>query len=349
MSGGRPRTGVQTFWACLSQPTHSQSTPEPLTDGPGSKGCAVSNGTRNTSSRTHSRGKNSNSSWSRSRGSRGSLGSGSRLGGTGHVEVIPFRPHHSWCVQLLLLVWRWTPELLLLAAVAWYWHRTSEAGWPAPTQIAVPMAILAPVVIWPRTRFWILGILWLLVTRHRLRQYFLQSGAYNRSGRLPWLTLSYPTPVGERVWVWLVAGLSLADFESDTQQVAVSCWARDCRVGRSKRLSGLVWVDVIRRDPLTASRPYPSVLLHTDTPVPVASSGQLEDFDEAPVPAVQGAAEASVVRLPRAAREDGPLDVARTVIDLDALRTDTASTTGSTGSSRRNGKPAAKRSTESGT
>jgi hypothetical protein len=40
------------------------------------------------------------------------------------------------------------------------------------------------------------------------------------------------------------------------------------------------------------------------------------------------------------AREDGPLDVPRTVIDLDALRTDTAH---SPGSGRRNGKPAAKR------
>src|SRR3954452_25119291 len=127
----------------------------------------------NTSSRTPSRarGNTPKGSWSGSvRGSRGSRGSGSRLGGTGHVEVIPFRPHHSWWVQLVLLIWRWTPELLLLAAVAWYWHRTSDSGWPTPTRIAVPMALLAPVVIWPRTRSWILGIFWLLVTRHRLRQ-----------------------------------------------------------------------------------------------------------------------------------------------------------------------------------
>jgi hypothetical protein len=238
-------------------------------------------------------------------------------------------------------------ELLLLAAIAWYWHRTSEAGWPTPTQIAVPMALLAPVVIWPRTRFWMLGIFWLLVTRHRLRQYFLQCGAYNRSGRLPWLTLSYPTPVGERVWVWLVAGLSLTDFESDTQQVAVACWARDCRVGRSKRLAGLVWVDVIRRDPLTASKPYPSTLLGATGPVVSApSSAQLEDADDARVPAAAGAAEASVVRLPGAVREDGPLGVPRTVIDLDALRTDTTPT--GSGRSGRGGKPAAKR-TDTGT
>jgi hypothetical protein len=261
--------------------------------------------------------------------------------------VIPFRPHHSWWVQLLLLIWRWTPELLLLGAVVWYWHRTSEAGWPMPTQIAVPMALLAPVVIWPRTRFWILGIFWLLVTRHRLRQYFLQCGAYNRSGRLPWLTLAYPTPVGERVWVWLVAGLSLADLESDTQQVAVACWARDCRVGRARRLAGLVWVDVIRRDPLTASRPYPSTLLDASTTVPAPSSVQFEDLDRA-VSAVAGAAEASVVRLPGIGREDGPLDVPRTVIDLDGLRTDIPAGN-ATGQGRRNGKPAAKRTTELGT
>jgi hypothetical protein len=50
------------------------------------------------------------------------------------------------------------------------------------------------------------------------------------------------------------------------------------------------------------------------------------------------AAEASVVRLPR---QDGPLDVPRTVIDLDALRTDTTPT--GSGRSGRSGKPAAKR------
>jgi hypothetical protein len=263
--------------------------------------------------------------------------------------VIAFRPHHSWWVQLLLLIWRWTPELLLLAIVVWYWHRTSEAGWPTPTQIAVPMALLAPVVIWPRTRFWMLGIFWLLVTRHRLRQYFLQCGAYNRSGRLPWLTLSYPTPVGERVWVWLVAGLSLADFECDTQQVAVACWARDCRVGRAKKLAGLVRVDIIRRDPLIASKPYPSTLLGPDTPVPASSSVQLENLDDAPVSAAAGAAEASVVRLARVAREDGPLDVPRTVIDLEAFRADTTASSSSTGTGRssRGGKPAAKRTAES--
>src|SRR4051812_19567381 len=271
------------------------------------------NSSHNATSRTPSRAQRNatKGSWSGSR--RGSRGrSGSRTGGTGHVEVIPFRPHHSWWVQLLFLIWRGTPELLLLATVARYWHRTGQAGWPRWGPGLVPLVVLAVLVAWPWSRRWVLGMFWLLVTRHRLRQYFLQCGAYNRSGRLPWLTLSYPTPVGERVWVWLIAGLSLADFESDTAQIAVACWARDCRVGRTKRLAGLVWVDIVRRDPLTASQPYPSTLLGADDPVPASPSLKLEEQAESTVVTPEVAAEASVVVLPpaaRVAREDGPLDV----------------------------------------
>src|SRR3954447_23048875 len=190
---------------------------------------------------------------SRSGGSSGSR-RGSRPGGTGHVEVIPFRPHHSWWVQLLLLGWRWLTELILLGLLAAYLVQASHAGWPIWLSVLVPVVVLAALLAWPPTRWVVQGVFWTLVTRHRLRSYFLQCGAYNRSGALPWLTLSYPTRVGARVWVWLVPGLSLADFESDTDKIAVACWARDCRVGRSKRLASLVWVDVIRQDPLTGSR-----------------------------------------------------------------------------------------------
>src|SRR3954453_8701135 len=131
----------------------------------------------NTSASTPSRAQRNTTkgSWSGSgRSSRGSRGSGSHLGGTGHVEVIPFRPHHSWWVQLLLMVWRWTPELLLLGAVAWYCQRTSHQGWPGWVQLTLPLVVVAALLAWPWSRRWVAGVFWLLVTRHRLRQYFLQ-------------------------------------------------------------------------------------------------------------------------------------------------------------------------------
>src|SRR4051812_49900522 len=117
------------------------------------------NSSHNATSRTPSRAQRNatKGSWSGSR--RGSRGrSGSRTGGTGHVEVIPFRPHHSWCVQLLLLVWRWTPELLLVAFGVWYWRRTSQAGWPGWVQLALPIVVLAVLLAWPWTRRWVLGV-----------------------------------------------------------------------------------------------------------------------------------------------------------------------------------------------
>ena len=205
------------------------------------------------------------------------------------------------------------------------------------------MALLAPVVVWPRTRCWVLGMFWLLVTRHRLRQYFLQCGAYNRSGRLPWLTLSYPTPVGERVWVWLVAGLSLADFESDT--------APDRGRLLGPRLPGRTRQEAGRPG---LGRRHPPRPAHRVAALPVDPARHRHRDPGSHERPARGTAGPGVLGgevgsgnvrgrpSPRSvAREDGPLDVPRTVIDLDALRTDT--TGNGTGSGRRNGKPAAKR------
>ena len=83
----------------------------------------------------------------------------------------------------------------------------------------------------------------------------------NYHGKLPWLLLVKPTPVGERPLCLMVAGLSLNDLEDRTEAIASTSIARDARVTRSKRFAPLVWIDVIRRDPLAASKPLVSVLL----------------------------------------------------------------------------------------
>ena len=49
--------------------------------------------------------------------------------------------------------------------------------------------------------------LWCLITRHRIRTCFSEFIITNRTGSLPLILWAMPTPVGERVWIWLRPGL----------------------------------------------------------------------------------------------------------------------------------------------
>ena len=179
--------------------------------------------------------------------------------------VIPYRPHRDWKWQLVLCFWRWSIELLVLGAlsalVVAVHHRTGRpVGWAV---ILLTGTVLVPLVH-PRTRFIVAGLFWCLLVRHRLRTFFIEGRIFNTSGRLPWIVAFRPTVVGERCWVWLMPGLSIADVENRSEDIAVACWARTVRVERHKRNASLVRVDVIRRDPLTAGDGLvPSVLIPT--------------------------------------------------------------------------------------
>jgi hypothetical protein len=77
--------------------------------------------------------------------------------------------------------------------------------------------------------------------------------AHNRQGTLPFILPARPTPAGERVWVWLRPGLSLADLEQpgQVQKLAVACWANEARVTRaSRKYAALIRIDITRREPL---------------------------------------------------------------------------------------------------
>src|SRR5262245_21913189 len=98
--------------------------------------------------------------------------------GIGHLEVVPIRVHRTKPVQVALLVWRWLIELLLLAALTTIVARLHTVGlawrWAI---LAVLTALLFPLLI-PRTRRVQLAFAWVLVTRHRLRAYFLECRIY---------------------------------------------------------------------------------------------------------------------------------------------------------------------------
>jgi hypothetical protein len=60
------------------------------------------------------------------------------------------------------------------------------------------------------------------------------------SGRLPVYLASWPTSVGERVWLWRPPGIAAEDLEDETERLRAACIAREIRVNRDVRFSALV-------------------------------------------------------------------------------------------------------------
>ena len=69
---------------------------------------------------------------------------------------------------------------------------------------------------------------------------------------------SWPTSVGERVWLWCPPGIAAEDLEDETERLRAACIAREVRITRDLRWSALVVVDVIRRDTVSAKRLIPA-------------------------------------------------------------------------------------------
>ena len=141
-------------------------------------------------------------------------------------------------------------------------------GWMTPAQWAwlLMVATLAVVVAVPASRRFTLGRATAVVMRHRVRACFLQTRTWTANGRLPFLVWSRPTPVGVRVRVWLPAGLSVNDLERIIEEIGAACWAREARITPMSGQAALVWVDIVRRDPLGAAGPLsPPVVDHLDS------------------------------------------------------------------------------------
>ncbi|MCA1694924.1 MAG: hypothetical protein LC749_09395, partial [Actinobacteria bacterium] len=102
---------------------------------------------------------------------------------------------------------------------------------------------------------------WCVYSRHRVRKCFVQSRVMTHEGLLPLFMWTRPTPVGERLWLWLRPGLSSRDIDNVTDRIAAACWAASARVKVSPKRAAVVSVDLIRRDPLASSGQISSPLL----------------------------------------------------------------------------------------
>ena len=171
-----------------------------------------------------------------------------RVARTDGFELITAPATHP-AVRLAGLLVRLRAELTALGlvfaflALAYSWLPPVAAS----AVIAVTVAVVAAV---PLLRRFVMRRAAAVMTRHRLRQVLVERRCQNFSRAAPLFLWSHPTEIGDTVWLLLRAGISPSDVEDQAEWIASGCFARDARVTPTRRMTALVKVEVIRRDPL---------------------------------------------------------------------------------------------------
>ncbi|PZG11529.1 hypothetical protein C1I95_27130 [Micromonospora craterilacus] len=187
------------------------------------------------------------------------VGVGVPLGGIVWVLV------RIWPV--IRLLWWWALEIGLAGLLLTGWVQLAAYTPAVVTLLVVALVVGVPAGV-PVIRRLLVAWGWCLVVRHRLRVCFAQFIIANQSGSLPLILWATPTPVGERVWVYLRPGLSVKDLEARLDKIAVTCHASTVLIERaSERNAAYVRFDVKRREVLTAHVGSPLVdVIDPDTP-----------------------------------------------------------------------------------
>ena len=131
------------------------------------------------------------------------------------------------------VIWWWLGELLASAVITVVWSLLATHT-PLAIRASVVAAIIAALLI-PNVRRPIVAVGWCFVVRHRLRTCFAQFIVANQSGSLPLILAARPTPVGERVWIYLRPGLSVNELQSRVDKIAVACHASTVIIDRAQQ------------------------------------------------------------------------------------------------------------------
>ena len=108
------------------------------------------------------------------------------------------------------------------------------------------LAACAALLCSPPARRWLVARAWCVITPHRVRKGCAHAWVQTRSGRLPVIVSATPAAYGERVRLWLRAGLTAADLEGASDVLAAACWATEVRVVRNTSYAHLVTLEVVR-------------------------------------------------------------------------------------------------------
>jgi hypothetical protein len=194
----------------------------------------------------------------------------------------------TWPV--LRVIWWWSIEITAAVALVVGWVQLSEHTLLPYRLVAVALIAGVPASI-PPVRRRVVAVAWCVITRHRIRTCFSEFIITNRTGSLPLIMLARPTPVGERVWIWLRPGLDLDAIQQRLELIAVACWA-SAATAEAASAANAAWVrlDIKRRDALAKTITAPLLgLVSPGTPrierdaAPVPTALDLPDVDAADV------------------------------------------------------------------
>lgn len=210
------------------------------------------------------------------------LGTVSGIGAWALVRIWP----------VIRLLWWWAPEISLALMVVYSWTALASHTQSLVRLLVLALVVGVPAGI-PAVRRRIVALAWCVIVRHRLRVCFTEFIIANSSGTLPLILWACPTPVGERVWIYLRPGLSLADLESRLEKIAVACHAATVVVERaSAGNSALLRLDIKRREVLTSTVDSPLVdLVDPNTPAtlhPVDDTPTALDLPDVPADQLTG-------------------------------------------------------------
>jgi hypothetical protein len=180
---------------------------------------------------------------------------------------------------VLRLLWWWSFEIGAGLALVYGWIALANAT-PTLVTLAVMATLFGIPAGVPFLRRRVTAIGWCFIVRHRLRVCFSQFIIANKSGSLPLILWARPTPVGERVWVYLRPGLSLSQLREDRlDQIAVTCHADTATVERASNNGKAAYLrfDIKRREVLTAkiNSQLPGVIDPDYTPTTYAAPNDL--------------------------------------------------------------------------
>jgi len=152
---------------------------------------------------------------------------------------------------LVARLWHWRYEAGLVAGVLLGTigiGLTLGPGWLIGTAAAM-LAVLAVALACPPSRRRLIARTWCVITPHRVRAGCTQAWIQTRDGRLPAVLYTVPTDYGERVFLWLRAGITAGDLAAARDILRAACWASDVRVVVNDRRSHIVVLEVLRRLP----------------------------------------------------------------------------------------------------